>query len=435
MKRILLEQLVLWKKSRFRKPLLLDGARQVGKSYLLENIFGNNYFKKVHKFDFREDKDLTDIFKESLDPKKILESLQLKIQEKINLEEDLIFFDEIGESQEALDSLKYFAEKMPEIYLCSSGSNLGLIKSFPVGKTVNLELYPMSFKEFLHASDNQILIEQFESSSKSQLLHKKLWTMLLDYFYVGGMPEAVLSWYNHENIIDRINAVNQVHTDLIIGYQRDFGKYKGQENALHIESVFFKIPTQLQKVIDGSVKRFEFKNVIERKKRYQDLRGPLDWLEKSKLISKNYIVTSQPQTPLKSLVKDNIFKCFFFDVGLLNHILEMSYQEILNQKNSYRGYVAENFIQNELRVKGIYPSYSWSERNSEIEFILKSQHGEFIPMEIKSGSRTRAKSLAVYKNKYNPIKTIKLTASERGGSDVDLIRPLYDIEEIQNLLM
>jgi predicted AAA+ superfamily ATPase len=426
--------LLLWKNAESRKPLLLDGARQVGKSYLLEHIFGREFFRKVHKFDFREQKELSSVFEESLDPKRILDSLQLIAQEKFNMEEDLIFLDEIGECQGALDSLKYFAEKMPKIFLCSSGSNLGLIKSFPVGKTLNIELFPMSFFEFLIASESDLLIEQYLSDSISQIRHKKLWSSLLDYLYVGGMPEAVRAWTTHENIIDRVTSVRQIHKDLILGYQRDFGKYKGQENALHIESVFLNIPTQLQRVVDASVKRFEFKSVIERKHRYQELRGPLDWLEKSKLISRNHIVTSEPKIPLRALSKDNIFKCFFFDVGLLNHLLEMDYREIIHQENSYRGYVAENFIQNELLTQGISPTYSWTERNSEIEFLLKSQNGDIIPMEIKSGVRTRAKSLAVYKEKYKPVKTIKLCGGPGGASVVDLVRPLYDIGKIKEFL-
>lgn len=425
MRRILLEKLLYWKNDKNRKPLLLDGARQVGKSYLLEREFGEKYFSKVHKFDFREDPDLENIFKESLRPMDIIRSLELKTEEKIDFEKDLIFFDEIGECQHAVDSLKYFCEKMTHIYLCASGSNIGLLNSFPVGKVYNLELFPMNFYEFLLASDEKILIEEFENQSNKTAAHEKLWKKLLDYYFVGGMPEAVQVWFSDLPLLDKLKKISDTHSNLISGYKRDFGKYGGKENPLHIESVFLKVPSSLQEVIDDSVKRFSFKGVIKNKKRYLDLLGPISWLEKSKLISKNHIVNSKPSSPLATLSKENIFKLFFFDIGLLGNILGITYQEVLEQKLSFKGFIAENFVQNELRVIGEFPTYSWKEQSSEIEFILKSRNGDFYPLEIKSGKRTRAKSLSVYRDKYMPLKNIKLSGN-KGNEDKESIRwPLY----------
>ena len=434
MRRLILNELLKWKALPTRKPILLDGARQVGKSYLIEELFGRNHFNNVYKFDFREDKGLSGIFEKSLNPDDIIKSLQLKINKKFDLETDLLFFDEIGECQEALNSLKYFAEKKPHIYLCSSGSNIGLIKSFPVGKTHNLELYPMNFREFLWASGKDILVEEFDQKNTGPVIHSALWELLLDYFYTGGMPEAVKTWFSVSNIIDKIESITEIHRALIQGYLRDFGKYSGKENALHIENVFMNIPAQLQKVHDDSVKRYEFKNILPGKNRYLQLRGPIDWLERSKLLSKNYIINSEPKAPLRAITRENIFKVFFFDIGLLHHILGMSYQEIINWKTSYKGFAAENFIQNELLVKKIYPTYSWSERNSEIEFILRSQKGKMIPLEVKSGNKTRAKSLSVYIDKYKPEKTIKLTGKDSAAYEKNTVLPLYYIDHLEDIL-
>ncbi len=426
MRRILIEKMVQWKGLEDRKPLLLDGARQVGKTYLLEFEFGAFYFDKVHKFDFREKPALANIFNDSLAPERIIRSLELEIGEKINLQKDLIFFDEVGECQGAIDSLKYFSEKMPQSFICASGSNIGLLSSFPVGKTYNLELFPMNYYEFLLASGNQLLIEEFEKQSRLMKTHEKLWELLLDYYFVGGMPEAVNAWFALDNIIDKIAAVNQVHKDLISGYTRDFGKYGGKANALHLEAIFRLVPSRLQETRDGSVKRFLFKDVVEGKKRYAELRGPIDWLEKSKLISKNLIVSSRPKVPLVMLTKENIFKLFFFDLGLLCHFLGLSYQTIVKQDFSSKGFIAENFVQNELRVCGEYPLFSWQEGTAEIEFLLTSKSGEIYPLEVKSGKRTKAKSLSVYLAKYNPQFNFKLIGARGASEDrTDHCWPLY----------
>ncbi len=434
MRRILLKELLEWKALPHRKPLLIDGARQVGKSYLIEELFGKAHFEHVYTFDFREDKELAAAFGSSLNPDSIIRLLQLKIQKKIDPEHDLIFFDEIGECQQALDSLKYFAEKKPHMYVCASGSNMGLITSFPVGKTHDLELFPMNFREFLWASGNELLLEEFDRMSTGPVIHAALWSLLLDYFFTGGLPEAVTAWFSYTDIIDRTKAVTAVHRRLLQGYLRDFGKYSGKENALHIEQVFMNAPQQLQSVRDGSVRRYEFKQAIPGKKRYLQLRGPVDWLERSRLLSKNYIIDSQPRTPLRTLTRENIFKLYFFDIGLLHHILEMSYQEILSGEISYKGFAAENFIQNELLVKHRYPTYSWSERTSEIEFILKDTQGALVPLEVKSGNRTRAKSLSVYRDKYHPERSVKLTGKESASFGKHAVLPLYYIDHINRLL-
>ena len=425
MKRLAEEKLIQWKEQNKRKPLLLDGARQVGKTHLIEKEFGAKHFSRVHKFDFRENKKLENLFTDSLQPEEIIRKLEIEMGEKIDLKNDLIFFDEVGECQAAVDSLKFFSEKKSDIFLCASGSNIGLLNSFPVGKTHNLELFPMSFYEFLLASQKDLLIEEFEKMSRLMNVHEKLWSILLDYYFVGGMPEAVKTWFSKESTVQKIEEVSRIQDDLLSGFERDFGKYGGKVNSLHIASVFRSVPLRLQSNIDGSVKRYGFKDIIEGKKQYSQLRGPIDWLEKSKLVSKNYIVRNQPLSPLMSLCQENFFKLFFFDVGLLCRSLGLDYPEVRKQEFFQKGFIAENFVQNELLSIGKSPTFSWSEARSEIEFILKSPIGETYPVEVKSGKRTKARSLGVYKEKYSPKKTIKLIGN-RGNEDPDnLVWPLY----------
>ncbi|WP_234996204.1 ATP-binding protein [Pseudobacteriovorax antillogorgiicola] len=415
-----------WKNSDARKPILIDGARQTGKTWLVEKLFAPS-FRKVHSFDFRENKQLHEYFSESLEPGRVLDNLMLHVGEDFDLANDLIFFDEIGECQGAVDSLKYFADYETPLYLCASGSNIGLLQSFPVGKVKVLNIWPMSFEEFLMASGDTQALRAYREQSRLMAAHTKLWKYLLDYFYVGGMPEAVASWFGHADagINSRVEAVSQVHSDLVQGYYRDFGKYSGHVDSMHIERVFNNVPVQLAKTLDNSVKRFVFKDVIPHKKRYLELSTPIDWLCKTKLISKSFLVDSAPRSPLKSLIKENMFKLYFFDLGILGHILEIGYQEQIAQKFIEKGFVAENFVQNELvRIFGNH-TYFWSQGQSEIEFLLKVDDGSIVPVEVKSGKRTRAKSLMVYRDKYQPKKTIKLVGAAGGSSESELVWPLY----------
>ena len=427
MRRLLEQALVAWKGQKDRKPVLLDGARQVGKSYLIERLFGPSQFARVHRLDLRETPVLHGLFGESLDPDILLANIELHLGSDINPASDLLFFDEIGECQRAVDALKYFAEKRPDIYLCASGSNIGLLESFPVGKVQMLELFPLSFEEFLMASGDERLLEKYREMSRLKIVHEKLWEQLLDYYYVGGMPEAVAGWFVNQSlsINERTAGITRIHADLIKGYERDFGKYGDKINAMDINRVFRDIPLQLSRHRDDSVKRFYFRDVLEKKTRYQQLKGPIDWLEKSGLTSKCYPVETRPVAPLKSLIRENIFKLFFFDVGLLAHLLELSYKEQKDQKMLIKGFIAENFVQNELRAAGIYPTYSWAEGQSEIEFLYKTRDGDILPVEVKSGKRTRSKSLAVYKQRYQPERTVKLVGGAGGTNDRDIVWPLY----------
>jgi predicted AAA+ superfamily ATPase len=275
MQRLALSRLLEWKKKTSRKPLLMDGARQTGKTYLVEKIFGPHSFARVHTFDFREDQSLQRYFADRLAPEEILRNLELHQKQDISRENDLIFFDEVGECQGAVDSLKYFSEKMPKIHLIASGSNIGLIDAFPVGSIDMVSLHPLTFEEFLLAAEEQDLTQAFQQRSRLLSAHERLWRHLLDYYYVGGLPEAVAYWFESARagvgINERIRGIHEIHKNLLTGYYRDFGKYAGKVNAMHIEAVFNNIPIQLARTLDGSVHRYAFKGVVAKKNRYVEL--------------------------------------------------------------------------------------------------------------------------------------------------------------------
>ncbi len=248
------------------------------------------------------------------------------------------------------------------------------------------------------------------------------------------MPEAVRTWYNlaDSSIVERVQAVTEIHRDLVLGYQRDFGKYSGKVDAGLIEAVFNNVPSQLSSVVDESVKRFKFKGVYERRSRYGDFESAISWLDKCRLILKNYPIDGTPQSPLAAYRKDNMVKLFLFDVGLLNHMLGVSYKEIKQQGYQYKGFVAENFVQQELVAQGVDPTFSWGDARAEIEFVVSDDSGNVIPIEVKSGKRTRAKSLQSYITKCQPVKTIKLTGTQ-GSSPLeqqDIVLPLYYSEYV-----
>ncbi|MDO8272591.1 MAG: AAA family ATPase [Gammaproteobacteria bacterium] len=428
MKRLLLEKLLAWKAQETRKPLLIDGARQSGKTYLLQTLLGSE-FANVLRLDFLENPQLADAFAGSLSPADVLSNIELLTGQVFSPATDLLILDEIGECQRAVTSLKYFAEKAPTYHVAASGSNIGLLNSFPVGKVEQHNLRPLTFQEFLWAANEPALVQAFESQAQSAAAHSKLFDKLTDYYFTGGMPEAVAAWFDRkeQSIVERVGRINQIHSNLIDGYKRDFGKYAGKTDAQLIEAVFNGIPSQLSAAIDQSVKRFKFKGVSARKSRYAEFESAITWLHQCRLALKNYPIEGHPRSPLSAYQKDSMVKLFLFDVGLLNHMLNTSYKEIKQQGYEYKGYIAENFVQQELAALGIEPSFSWNDARAEIEFIVTNESGQIVPIEVKSGKRTRAKSLQSYIEKCDPHKTIKLTGTQ-GSSPLEqknIVMPLY----------
>ncbi len=412
---------------------MIDGARQTGKTFLLKELLGRE-FANVLRVDFLETPSLADAFAGSLSPDDVISNIELLTGQLFNTETDLLILDEIGECPRAVTALKFFAEQAPNYFIAASGSNIGLLNSFPVGKVEQHNLRPLSFREFLWASEEALLIKAYETQANTAAAHIKLFEKLTDYYFTGGMPEAVASWFDNKgkSILERVDAVSKIHADLIAGYKRDFGKYSGKLNAQLIEAVFSNIPSQLSAVLDESVKRYKFKGVFEPKSRYAEFESPITWLHQCRLVLKNYPIEGQPKSPLAAYQKDKMVKLFLFDVGLLNRMLNTRYQEIKQQSYDYKGYIAENFVQQEFTVKGVEPSFSWCDSRAEIEFIVTNKEGLVVPVEVKSGKRTRAKSLQSYVTKCAPHKTIKLTGTQ-GSSPLEqtqIVMPLYYAEYV-----
>lgn len=433
MYRKIYSKLIEWKKSKFRSPLLLRGARQVGKSYVLQK-FGEHEFPQCHIFNFEMNKNLFSAFETDLDPEKIIKDLSIVSGKNIDTRTDLIIFDEIQECPKALTSLKYFCEQMPRLHLCCAGSLIGVklnSESFPVGKVEFIDMHPLCFEEFLRAMKSDLALKLFfdftDNENQSEIAHQKLWDYFREYCVTGGMPQVVATYIKHRtNFIEAMNMARNIQNRLVESYQNDFAKHSGKVNSLHIISVFENIPTQLSANMDRSVKRFQFKDVIQRKKSYADLQGPIEWLEKAGLVIK-VKKCNRSEIPFETFCKENIFKLFVFDIGLLGAMLDLPVNMIYIQDFGItKGYFAENFVACEFVSNSISKLYSWSEKTSEIEFLTIIDN-QPVPVEVKSGTRLQAKSLQQYILRYSPKLAVKLSGKPLKRNKISPIQnyPLY----------
>ncbi len=440
MKRETIVKLIEWKQKPGRKPLILKGARQVGKTYLLEQFGKEHYLEKGGKYvlaDFKENPQLTSAFS-THNPIEILKYLQLALGVSIDIKKDLLILDEIQECEGAISSLKYFHKQMPTLDIIAAGSHLGLLKneeSFPIGYVNFLPMFPMSFTEVLKRIDplshelySDLDVKNLKKPINS-ILHQKLLEMLRIYFFTGGLPEVVKTFADlcPNNLNEALQAAREIQLELVEGYKADFVKYSGLVNAGHILHVFEAIPSQLAEVQDEEVKKFRFNKVIPKRKGFESIVGPLTWLEKSRLCIKS-LIAAKSGIPLAGHSKANKFKLYIFDVGLLNAMLRVNPVTILqDQLGSYKGFIAENFVAQELFALFNSPLNAWQEGRSEIEFLLPLDD-QIIPLEVKSSHRSRrAKSLDAYINRYHPSLAYKLTGQNFGlgprGKFVTL--PLY----------
>ncbi|MFA6294131.1 MAG: AAA family ATPase [Victivallales bacterium] len=430
-----------WKSDLNRKPLILRGARQVGKTWLLKE-FGLSEFPAMHYVNFEEDERFGKLFEKDLHPLRILDELRFHFGRTINSGSDLLVLDEIQRCPRALTALKYFNEEMPEAAVCAAGSLLGVCLSpeaFPVGKVAFMDLFPMTFEEFLLGIGEPMSAQALQSIEPNrplpEMAHERLWELWKHYLIVGGMPEAVKAYSSLRtgSFYDAFTAVRKVQRDLTDAYLADIAKHSGKVNALHIERLWRNVPAQLARMQDAQSPRFRFKDAVPGVSGYERLSGSLDWLESAGLLIRTFIV-EKPAVPLSSQAVENRFKLYFHDTGMLGAIGAIPPEAVISYGfGSYQGYVAENVVAQELTAAGYRPLYAWQGRTSEIEFLLV--HGsETIPLEVKSGLSTKAKSLGVYQEKFAPSRALLLSGKNVWQSGARLGLPLYAAGMLEKVL-
>lgn len=431
MKRHILQSLIDWKNAKTRKPLILKGARQVGKTYILKQ-FGEEQFEQVFYINFEKQPAMRAFFEKDLDPKRLMTEICFALKMQVNFDKDMLIFDEIQACPKALTSLKYFCEDLPELAVCSAGSLLGLHlsdESFPVGKVNWLNMYPMSFAEFVESQDEQMLVNLLNTFTFDSVIpvtaHEQLFEQFKHYLIVGGLPEVVLEYKNNKDrLFEAFERVRVKQNEIINDYYADIAKHAGKNNAMHIDRLWRSVPQQLARSQDGMAQKFRFKDVIPGANRYRQLVNVIDWLLNTGLLLKVHVVDTA-QIPLSAYAKDSKFKLLMFDVGILGAMSELAPASILKYDyGSYKGYFAENFVCQELTCKDSKPLYNWQEKTAEVEF-LKEMNGNIIPIEVKAGVSTRAKSLKIYIEKYSPPKNYILSAKpyQTRGKQIQL--PLY----------
>ena len=432
MERLLIEELKKWQNKTDRKPLILRGARQVGKTWLLKE-FGKICFKDVCYINFEQVGSLESVFSGTLNPEEIINQLSVFHGKRIQPNDTLIIFDEVQEMPRALTSLKYFAEETPEYAICCAGSLLGVAlhkgTSFPVGKVDFLTLHPMSFREFLIANGEHMLVEYVLNGSRAlQPFESRLVNMLKQYLIIGGMPSAVKKWLDTKDYF----AVDEVQHAIIVAYENDFSKHAPNNLVEKIRYVWDSIPSQLAK----ENKKFIYGLVREgaRAREYEDA---LMWLSDAGEILRTYNVT-KPDVPLKAYADLKSFKVFLLDVGLLRCLSGLSPKVILEGSRifeEFKGALTEQYVCQELNtIPHLQSQYYWTTPSkAEIDFLL-SEGLNVIPLECKAGYTMNAKSLKSYREKYSPTLSLRtsLLPYERNEGMCNI--PLYILFAINDEL-
>ena len=431
MQRFITEKLICWKNSKDRKPLILKGARQVGKTYILKE-FGKNYYENVAYFNFDHDEGLSELFLNTKDPKRIIEQLSIANGKKINPNTTLIILDEIQECPNALNSLKYFHEERNEYHVACAGSLLGIRlskTSFPVGKVDFLNLYPMTFSEFLIADNSENLVEVMKQTKEikeiPKLFEDRLIEKLKIYYIIGGMPEVVYSWINDKDI----EKVDKIQKNILVSYENDFSKHTDASEANKISLIWNGIPSQLAR----ENKKFVYQ-VVKDGARAREYEGALNWLKDANLISKCYLV-NKCVFPLKAYNDLSAYKIYMNDVGLLRRMSNLDSRIILEGNKlleEFKGSFVENYVANSLNyLLDEPPNYYTFDRN-EIDFIIQRKN-KIIPIEVKSDKSTNHNSLTKYnaKNANNVSFRFSLNNLSKDGKIINV--PLYFIEYIKEL--
>ena len=432
MERKIMKKLIEWKNDHNRKPLILRGARQVGKTYIIKQ-FGKENYNNVAYFNFDHDQELYQLFENTKDPKRILEQLSFVNGEAIIPEKTLIIFDEIQECPNALNSLKYFNEEANEYHIISAGSLLGIRlshTSFPVGKVDFLDMYPMTFSEFLIAEGLSNLVEYMESISNfeniPEIFFNRLEEKLKAYFIIGGMPEAVKSWVTEKDI----SKINKIQENILKAYEADFSKHTTNIEANRISIIWNSVSSQLSK----ENKKFLYQ-VAKDGARAREYEGAVNWLNDANLIYKIYSVT-KPSMPLKAYNDLSAFKIYLNDVGLLRKMTDLDSKVVIEGNRifeEFKGALTENYVLQMLLSTGLKANYFTFDNKYEIDFIIQYKNN-IIPIEVKSSENINSISLKHYNEKYNPKVRIRFSMKNL-QKDNNLINiPLFMVEYIKKFL-
>ena len=432
MYRKIINDLLKWKNDKNRKPLILRGARQVGKTYIIKQ-FGSENYEGVAYFNFDHDTELYNLFENSKDPKRIIEQLSFIYGKAIIPEKTLIVFDEIQECPDALNSLKYFEEEANEFHIISAGSLLGIRlshTSFPVGKVDFLDMYPMTFTEFLKADECENLVQYMESIQTIEnipsIFFDRLTEKLKAYFIIGGMPEAVQSWVQEKDM----EKVNKIQDNILRAYESDFSKHTSNIEANKISIIWNSIPSQISK----ENKKFLYQ-VAKDGARAREYEGALNWLKDANLINKIYNVT-KPSMPLISYNDLSSFKIYLNDVGLLRKMTDLD-SKVIAEKNKlfeeFKGALTENYILQALMAMGLNVHYFTFDNRYEIDYLLQYKN-EIIPIEVKSSENIKNTSLKVYNERYSPNTRIRFSMKNLQKDDNLINIPLFLIEYLEKFI-
>ena len=420
------KDLLEWKKN-FKMPLMLIGARQTGKTYILEEFCKTNFENYIY-INLEKEEDMREIFDATLNPEKIIEKIQILRKVNFNPNNTIIFFDEIQTSERAITSLKYFCESDKPYKIVTAGSLLGVKinrfkSSFPVGKVVIKYLFPMDFEEYLMALGEDMLIEEIRKHYNSNekvldSIHEKALDLYKKYLILGGMPKVIENFI--ENDLNISNVDFELQDYIITNYLADMNKYTDNTESIKNSKIYNAIPKELAR--ENNNFKYSIVDKDARKIRYE---SSLDWLLASNMILKCDL-TEKNESPLKAFVNNDKFKIYLSDTGLLRSLSNIDYTEILLDKNEmYKGVLTENYVACELYTK-FRELYYYIFSKYEIDFLIKI-NGDIIPIEVKSGRRTNSKSLNEYIKKYNPKYSIRISAKNFGFENNIKSIPLYAV--------
>ena len=433
MKRLALTALKAWKEKASRKPLILRGARQVGKTWLMKT-FGETAYEQCIYINFETNKQVASLFDDDFDLQRIILALEIESNITINPNNTLIIFDEIQAVDRALTSLKYFQELAPEYHIMAAGSLLGIAlhknTSFPVGKVEFLDLYPLNFIEFMHAMDENRLVDLLISQNWSLIttFKAKYIQLLKHYYYIGGMPEAVLEFSVNQNF----KEVREIHQRILTAYEQDFSKHAPHEIVPRIRMLWSSIPVQLAK----ENRKFIY-GVIKEGARAKDYELALLWLLDCGLIHKVNRI-SKPAMPLKAYEDFSAFKLFLVDVGLLATMGNIDVKTLLDGNavfEEFKGALTEQYVLQQLLLNKELVTYYWSAEKSqgELDFLIQYE-GKIVPIEVKAEENLQAKSLKSYRQKYNPTLSIRTSMSDYRDEEWLINVPLYGIGLLDKLI-